>query len=264
MEVKKKIAVWCALFALLVALVPPGSAKAESVVPFKQWCEDNGFKFNDTGLSGYEHNLTERWSEDDFVIVIHDKNVDNYLFWMFDYEAVGDIVEPIVYNFNGVTGRPALTFRNMGNEPEDIELDYFSGSYVFDAEKFVYGTGWTCDDLIMTFVWNGVRSQWGGRYCLFDTETEYWEIVYSNKDVYHINGTLFYGKNTAPEPTVVPTPTIAPIEKTDVGDALAPILQFISNFLDCSFVAFGYEVSVASIILYSAFAGLIIAVLKEI
>lgn len=30
MEVKKKIGVWCALFALLVALVPPGSAKANA------------------------------------------------------------------------------------------------------------------------------------------------------------------------------------------------------------------------------------------
>ena len=264
MEIKKKIAVWCAFFALLVALFPLNSVLAYTGNDMYSYDANTMTLY--TTLGEYVPIYVGGSTDTQTVNAINNSDYKYYVavqpyedkikveYWFFPKEWQCKML----YNANGIVmeeslNRPkyvALFKGQNGKEWTQSEVlevydDVFC--YVHYVSNYVgefgkYGrSGYAKGNYA-----NYLTNEWGGTPL----------IVY---DVLDGEQTIFYSGNFD-----LQIEDITPKEVSDVGEALAPILQFISDFLDCSFVAFGYEVSVASIILYSAFAGLIIAVLKEI
>lgn len=52
---KKKIIMFAVLLSLLVGIVPPGSARAEVIYSFTEWCADNGYSINYTVVDNYRY-----------------------------------------------------------------------------------------------------------------------------------------------------------------------------------------------------------------
>lgn len=249
MEVKKKIAVLCALFALLVALVPPSSAKAEEIQTFAEWCSQESLEFawdsSDSYGSGYK--ITEIYKDEYSTIVVKttNKSTGAVTYWAY-FTPVLESYFMLWLNSSDYS----LYFHPEPTYSSGI-LNYYS--YYWNNST----GGWTSSKKNISLNLTS-DNELGGRYggigtTVGENTVTIKEVVYTNRNVVYRDGSIYK------------TPNVKDVvyEKVDVGEVLVPILQFITNFFEYSFVAFGYEISIGAIVIFSIMGGMLILFMRR-
>lgn len=247
MEVKKKIGVWCALFALLVALVPPGSAKAA-------YARDTlGYDAQTHTLQYTPSGSTTRIVQLDGVLLERIKSSAYVTFVYTDLDYVHIYNYPKEYSAYFVKNKnyPAQSYiyflgADGGylkyNQTHDIYYRYYR---INDSTGFMK---MSTEGVLSNMVTHNAGNS--GHYTRSTLESE-WKpenFLYANcKIMYYDSNDYLIGK----------------ADPVDIGEVLAPILRFITNFFEYSFVAFGYEISIGAIVIFSIMGGMLISFMRR-
>jgi len=176
MNIKKKIAVWCALFALLVALVPPSSAKANTT---ETTADD--VKYAD--VDDFMHSMGYM----DFA-----KN-DDALYMVFMY---GDSLRVLEF-FGIINNRPYLCYAPSLKNNIDVyivasvsatnaqvysyyslELASLQNNYsCLGITNYAYYSGFSCK-------YNGLSVKAGYLYSFADEVYQFKNLIYSDLDIF--------------------------------------------------------------------------------
>lgn len=247
MEVKKKIAVWCALFALLVALVPPGSAKAA--------CARDAI-----GYDAQTHTLQ------------YTPSVSTTLSVQLD----GVLLERIQSSAYVTFVYTDLEYVYVYNYPKEYSA-YFVKNESYPAQSYIFFLG--ADGGYLKY--NQAHDIYY-RYYRINSSTGFIKMssegVLSNMVTHNAGGTGYYTRSTLesewrPENFLYANCKvmyhgtneylIGKADPVDIGEVLVPVLKFITNFFEYSFVAFGYEISIGAIVIFSIMGGMLISFMRR-
>lgn len=263
MEVKKKIGVWCALFALLVVLFPLNSVLA--------YTDNDVYSYNAntmtlyTALGEYIPIYARGSTDTQTVNAINNSDYKYFVavqpyedkikveYWFFPKEWQCKMI----YNANGIV------MEKSPNRPKYVAL--FKGgngkewtqSEVLEVYEDVFCYVHYVSNYVGEFGKYGRSGYRNGNYANYLTN-EWGGTPLLEYDVLDGEQTIFYSGNFD-----LQIEDITPKEVSDVGEALVPILRFITNFFEYSFVAFGYEISIGAIVIFSIMGGMLISFMRR-